>query len=430
MLRGGGSRKLETTMRGFRKFFKVFICLLGFLPFVNTAAVANARIKALNKALVAEEDETKKADIHSQLGEWYLKNKDFNQASVHFKAVLNITHAEVSPALKTNALQQIGQMHFSGKLPATSSRLAIFSSSYFWAILFSGILFLLGFQKNKNHTTLKENISWAPKNKSSLNKKLKTDQEEINRLRLENLKVAEKNKSLCRENEELKRFGYMATHDLKEPLRTIGSYASLINRRYKKDIDEDGRQFLEFISDGINRMHNMLADVMSYSELEKSLKEGAREVIATTDLICEMQQNLQKQIEDKNACLIIEDLPAIKADRNHLSHIFQNLISNGLKYNDKDKPVVKISSRKEKDFNVFVVEDNGIGIDPEFGDKIFEVFQRLHSKEEFEGTGIGLAIVKKLIKFYGGDIWVESDKGKGSKFCFSFPVVQNEEVFV
>ncbi len=412
-----------------RNFFKVFISLIGLLLFVNTDAAANARVRVLEKALAVEEDETKKADIHSQLGEWYLENGEFYQAGLHFKAICNNNSAEVSPALKTKALQRIGQMHVAGNLATSPSRFSFLSSIYFWVFLFSGLFFLFNFQKSRNKMLLEQTIRQAPQNKRSVNKKLKTDQQEMDRLRLENLEMVEKNKALQEENEELKKFGYIATHDLKEPLRTIGSYASLINRRYKKDIDEDGRQFLTFISDGINRMHNLLEDVLSYSDLEKSLKDGELEIIDTTDLICKMQQDLQKQIEDKNASLIIEDLPVIKADRNHLSHIFQNLISNGIKYNDKAEPIVKISSYRKENFNVFEVEDNGIGIDPEFEDKIFEVFQRLHSKEEFEGTGIGLAIVKKLIKFYDGEIWVDSKKGKGSKFCFSFPVVQKEEVF-
>ena len=247
-------------------------------------------------------------------------------------------------------------------------------------------------------------------------------------LRKTNLKIQSQNKKLENSNQELQRFAYIASHDLKEPLRTIGSYASLINRRYRNELDEEAKEFLTFITTGINRMYNLLGEVMNYSKLETSMGDNDFGWIDTKELALEVKQSLREQFSEKNAQLILGELPMIHANRNHLLQVFQNLITNGLKYNSKEMPIIKIAcERKEKSF-VFSFRDNGIGIKKEYQEKIFEAFQRLHGKDKYEGTGIGLAICKKLVTNYNGEIWVDSQTNEGSTFYISLPATSEEPI--
>ncbi len=249
-------------------------------------------------------------------------------------------------------------------------------------------------------------------------------------LRKTNLKIQSQNKKLEHSNQELQRFAYIASHDLKEPLRTIGSYASLINRRYRNELDEEAKEFLLFITTGINRMYNLLGEVMNYSKLETSSDDIDFGWVNTKELALEVKQSLREQFSDKNAQLILGELPMIHANRNHLHQIFQNLITNGLKYNTKEMPIIKISCARKENSYVFSFRDNGIGINKEYQEKIFEAFQRLHGKDQYEGTGIGLAICKKLVTNYSGEIWVDSQAGEGSTFYISLPATSEKPIMV
>lgn len=241
-------------------------------------------------------------------------------------------------------------------------------------------------------------------------------------LRKNNEKIQLQNKKLENSNLELQRFAHIASHDLKEPLRTIGAYASLVSRRYQHTLDGEGKEFLHFITQGVNRMYHLLDDVLNYSRLETEVVQPDLEWVDLNELVVELQRNLQEQILQSNARIQSNPLPWVKANRNHLYQIFQNLLVNGLKYNTQLEPQINIGWERDGSFYRFEVRDNGIGIDPSYHHKIFEAFQRLHRTDEFEGTGIGLAICKKLVTQYGGDIWVESTVGQGSAFYFSFPI--------
>ncbi len=245
-------------------------------------------------------------------------------------------------------------------------------------------------------------------------------------LRKNNEKIQTQNKKLENSNRELQRFAYIASHDLKEPLRTIGSYASLLNRRYGEALDEDAQEFLRFITSGVNRMYNLLGEVLEYSSLDTEMAMGEQSWVNLNEVMDEVRQNLREAIYEKNARLIIEDMPGLRVNRSHILQVFQNLISNGLKYNENPNPIVHISYLRQQNHYQFIIRDNGIGIDMQYQEKIFEVFQRLHGKESYEGTGIGLAICKKLTTQYGGDIWLESEVGKGSCFYFSLPMPEEE----
>jgi PAS domain S-box-containing protein len=221
-------------------------------------------------------------------------------------------------------------------------------------------------------------------------------------------------------NLQLESFAYIASHDLKEPLRMIYSFTQLLNRRLKPHFDKDSMEYMDFILTGVSRMQSLLDDLLKFSTIGR--KETDKKLTDLNDTIYNVIQNVQYTIQEKSAEIYIEPLPSLKVFPIQMIQLFQNLISNALKFipNDK-KPIIKIKVKDENDFYEFQIQDNGIGIQKEYLEKIFLVFKRLHSKEQYEGTGIGLATCKKIIDNVNGKIWVESDYGNGTTFFFTIP---------
>ncbi|MGB9978773.1 sensor histidine kinase [Methanobacterium sp.] len=222
-------------------------------------------------------------------------------------------------------------------------------------------------------------------------------------------------------NRELKSFAFITSHDLQEPLRTIASYAQLIERRYKGQLDPDADEFLEYMVSGAKRMKSMIQGLLDYSQVEA--KGNEFKVINSEKALDTALCNLQHSIDHCHAEITYDNLPLILADECQIVRVFQNLIGNALKFRKKDEaPKIHISAKKDGNEWIFSVKDNGIGIDDQYFDMIFEVFKRLHAIGEYSGAGIGLAIVKRIIDRHGGHIWVESSPGKGSKFYFTIPI--------
>ena len=223
---------------------------------------------------------------------------------------------------------------------------------------------------------------------------------------------------LKRSNEELQSFAYITSHDLQEPLRTIASYAQLIKRRYKGQLDQDADDFIDFMVNGASRMKNMIQGLLDYSRVGTQGHEFKE--FKSEDALNYAINNLQSAISENNAEITYDDLPTIFADKNQIASIFQNLIGNALKFQKEGlKPKIHVSANKKGNEYVFSVSDNGIGIEEQYTHRIFEVFKRLHAIDEYEGAGIGLAIVKRIIDRHGGRVWVESEFGEGSTFCFT-----------
>jgi PAS domain S-box-containing protein len=230
---------------------------------------------------------------------------------------------------------------------------------------------------------------------------------------------------LKRSNAELQQFAYVASHDLQEPLRMVASYTQLLAQRYLGKLDSDADEFIGFAVDGAKRMQNLIEDLLAYSRV------GTREKVPR---LCESEQiarsalkNLSVAVEESGASIEIADLPEIKCDALQLETVFQNLIANAIKFRNKDKPcVIQISARQEGQNWIFWVKDNGIGIEPRYFKRIFQVFQRLCTREEYPGNGIGLAICKKIVERHHGRIWLESQAGAGTKFYFTIPVTAAE----
>lgn len=231
--------------------------------------------------------------------------------------------------------------------------------------------------------------------------------------------LAQRAEQLQRSNEELEQFAHVASHDLQEPLRMVRSYCELIKDNYADRLDEDGREFLEFAVDGANRMRGLIQDLLRLSRVGSG--DVTMEIVDCNNLMRQVRDDLQASIDERDAQLLVEDLPVVRGNEALLRQVLQNLVSNALKFTKQDPVIVKVSARETPDYWEFSVEDNGIGIDPKFAERIFTIFQRLHTRDEFPGNGMGLAICRKIIDRHGGRIWLDTGHREGTRFLFSLP---------
>lgn len=222
---------------------------------------------------------------------------------------------------------------------------------------------------------------------------------------------------LSRSNKELEQFAYVSSHDLQEPLRMIASYLQLLERKYKDKLDDKANKYIHFSVDGATRMQNLINDLLDFSRVTTQAKE--LEPTNLEPIYKDVIANLDFSINENDVILTHDPLPVVMADKSQIAQVFQNLINNSIKFRSKEQPKINISVKEEKNHWLFAVKDNGIGIDPKHSDRIFEIFKRLNKKRDYPGTGIGLAVCKKIIERHGGNIWVKSELGKGSIFYFT-----------
>lgn len=228
---------------------------------------------------------------------------------------------------------------------------------------------------------------------------------------------------LKRSNEELQQFAYVSSHDLQEPLRTIASFTQLMERRYKGKLDSDADEFMNYIVEAAVRMKQQINDLLEFSRVTTAGKEF--KVVDATSLLNKTFKILHALIMESNTEITVDELPNVMGDAGQLERVFQNLISNAIKFRKPEEPLkIHISAHKSEDKEyVFSVKDTGIGIEEPYFDRIFTIFQRLHTRDEYQGTGIGLSIVKRIIERHGGRVWVESEFGVGSTFYFTIPII-------
>jgi PAS domain S-box-containing protein len=226
------------------------------------------------------------------------------------------------------------------------------------------------------------------------------------------------NEELLRSNKDLQEFAYVASHDLQEPLRMVSSFTQLLEQKYADKLDQSGKEYIKFAVDGSTRMYSQLNGLLQYSRIHTKGREFS--IVDLNSVLDDVIKNLKLLIKEKEAEVTIRKLPRVFADKEQMVRLMQNLIENGLKFN-MGKPVISVSSRREKEQYIIIVKDNGIGIEPQYFERIFKIFQRLNQREEYGGTGIGLAICKRIVERHGGRIWVKSSLGKGASFIFSIP---------
>ena len=225
---------------------------------------------------------------------------------------------------------------------------------------------------------------------------------------------------LTHSNEELEQFAYVSSHDLQKPLRMIATYLQLLQRRYKGNLDDKADKYINFAVDGASRMQNLIIDLLEYSRV--GTVDDEPESIDCEFILNKVLSDIKAVIKENNATISHDPLPEVMADSTQMVQVFQNLILNGIKFHGEETPKIHIAAEKKASEWVFSVQDNGIGIDPQYSERIFEIFKRLNSRDRYPGTGIGLAICKKIVERHGGRIWVESELGKGSTFYFTLPI--------
>lgn len=218
-------------------------------------------------------------------------------------------------------------------------------------------------------------------------------------------------------NSELQQFAYVASHDLKEPLRMVTSFLQLLKQRYEYELDSDANEFIDFAVDGAKRMHNLIEDLLAYSRIMTQGKEFSS--VNMDELLDHVTINLKVSIDENHAEVTHDPLPKIRADESQMIQLIQNLFENSIKYRKQEVPKIHVSVKDTEDEWIFSVKDNGIGIANQHVKKIFMIFKRLHTNQEYDGTGIGLAIIKRIIDRHSGRVWVESELGKGSTFFFT-----------
>jgi PAS domain S-box-containing protein len=227
---------------------------------------------------------------------------------------------------------------------------------------------------------------------------------------------------LERSNADLAQFAYVASHDLSEPLRMVSSYVQLLERRYGDQLDSDAREFIEFAVDGVNRMQRLIDDLLAYSRVGTS--EYRLEPVDLAALVEDTLKGMRATVSESEAVVTHDGLPTVVGDPGQLRQLFQNLISNGIKFVDEGLPRIHVSATRDGREWLFAVADNGIGIDPSHASRIFAVFKRLHGRDAYPGSGIGLSICKRIVERHQGRIWVEQNEGGGSRFCFTIPAME------
>jgi signal transduction histidine kinase len=313
---------------------------------------------------------------------------------------------------------------------------ARYSSDFKLRFLFSFLVvsvfsYLFEYAREKNREKLRRAQNGLEKQVEertlALREAVQSLQNEISERRRAEEALEKKTEELARSNRDLEQFAYVASHDLQEPLRMVTSYVQLLARRYKGKLDSEADEFIVFAMDGALRMWRLINDLLAYSRVRTESSE-----LESTDCEAVLRQsldNLKAAMEENGAIVTHDALPTVTANNPQLLQLFQNLIGNAIKFRGSEPPHVHVSASRNGNGWTFSVRDNGIGIAPEYAKRIFILFQRLHSREKYAGTGIGLAICQKIVERHGGYIWVESELGRGATFYFTLPASEENSAF-
>jgi signal transduction histidine kinase len=248
---------------------------------------------------------------------------------------------------------------------------------------------------------------------------------ELSAVQTANAALQARARDLERSNSELEQFAYVASHDLQEPLRKVASFCQLLQRRYIGQLDARADQYIEYAVDGAKRMQVLIDDLLTFSRVGRIDREAA--LISCASALSAARVNLASEIKNSGAVIETDELPIVRAEFSLITSLFQNLVGNAIKFRGEKPPHIRISVQRVDPFWQFCVADNGIGIEPEYADRIFVIFQRLHDRSSYSGTGIGLAMCRKIVEYYGGKIWLETTASEGATFCFTLPVPPEDE---
>jgi hypothetical protein len=285
-------------------------------------------------------------------------------------------------------------------------------------LLFTGLLGVLLLVITGRAVRIEELVAERTDELERANQELRRHIDEVKRAEEELERQA---RELARSNRELEQFAYVASHDLQEPLRMVGSYTELLAQRYPEKRDAETDEFIGYVLEGVMRMQALIRDLLSYSRVGSQ----AQPFVATDcgEVLQRALANLRSAIDDSGAEVTIGGLPVVGADPSQMLQLFQNLVGNAVKFHGEERPLIRVGAERRGADWVFSVTDNGIGIDARYADRIFVIFQRLHGRGKYPGTGIGLAICKKIVERHAGRIWVESQPGKGATFYFTIPAI-------
>lgn len=235
--------------------------------------------------------------------------------------------------------------------------------------------------------------------------------------RLVEERMRQQTEELGRSNRELEEFAYVASHDLQEPLQLVSNHIQLLARRYQSDLDQDANEFIDYAMEGTNRLKSLISDLLAYSKIGTTGREFAP--VEMEMLFARLMETFQPIIDECKGLISHDPLPVVLGNEEQMVQLLHNLIDNSIKFHGNEPPRIHVGARQMSERWLLFVRDNGIGIDPQYTEKVFVIFQRLHSREEYPGTGVGLAICRKIIERHSGHIWVDSEPGKGATFYFT-----------
>jgi light-regulated signal transduction histidine kinase (bacteriophytochrome) len=247
---------------------------------------------------------------------------------------------------------------------------------------------------------------------------------ELTRIEAARRQLDERGRELERSNSDLEQFAYVASHDLQEPLRKVASFCQLLQRRYAGQLDDRADQYIDFAVDGAKRMQVLINDLLAFSRVGRT--RNSAQIVDTGALLDRAVENLAGVLEESGGRVTHDELPRLAAEPALLTTVFQNLLGNSLKFRGQDPPHVHVSAVRDGDRWLVRFVDNGIGIDPEYAERIFAIFQRLHSQAAYPGTGIGLAMCRKIVEHHGGTMWLEPSEGPGSTFVVALPALPDD----
>lgn len=310
--------------------------------------------------------------------------------------------------------------YFTAYNPDLATQLTIFKiNTWVIFVLFGLAVYILAYYNFKTESKLEETNLKLKEQADELEMANKKLQEQKHALALAYQKAEGQAIDLRRSNEDLEQFGYIISHDLKAPVRNISSFMGLLNKQFGESSPKGSKELIDMAKLSSDRLIQQIDDMLSYCRVDRNLPPTSP--VDLNHMIKTIQMELNEKIKEKNALIIVErELPVLaELHSSMMHHVFQNLIANAIKFNTKEHPEVRINYTEENGVFTFTVADNGIGIDAAYKSKLFQMFKRLHGPEQFEGTGIGLAVCKKIITFYKGDIWFEGEKDKGTTFYFT-----------